>query len=93
MPSSSPYREAVKQSAREAKWTLAVSVALFLFFWTAIALLGDSAEAWFGLPVWFWTAVIGGYLLSIAGVVFLCRSVFRDDAFDEAVSEMKKEEK
>lgn len=76
------YDEALRATHREAAATLVVAVLIALFFWGAIGLLHDVPGTNGGLPLWFWWAVPGGYLASIAGVVWLVRRVFRNFSLD-----------
>lgn len=76
------YFEALENADREARATFAGALLVALFFWGAIALFKDSDRLAGGLPLWFWAAVIGGYLLSVAVVWWLVRFVFRPDNLD-----------
>ena len=76
------YDEALRATHREAAATLVVAVLIALFFWGAIGLLHDVPGTSGGLPLWFWWAVPGGYLASIAGVVWLVRRGFRNFSLD-----------
>ncbi|MCI6531366.1 MAG: YhdT family protein [Mesosutterella sp.] len=72
------YREKFRIMDREAAATLALAVIIMAFFWLAVFLLKDSAETLLAMPLWFTVSCIGGYLLSIAGVIFLVRRFFKD---------------
>ena len=76
------YYEALENADREARATFAGALLVALFFWGAIALFKDSDRLAGGLPLWFWAAVIGGYLLSVAVVWWLVRFVFRSGNLD-----------
>ena len=76
------YYEALENADREARATIAGALLVALFFWGAIALLKDSERVFEGLPLWFWAAVIGGYVLSVAVVWWLVRFVFRSGTLD-----------
>lgn len=76
------YDEALRQTAREAKATLVCALLLACFFGVAIWLLKDLGLGPAGLPYWFWAAVAGGYFLSIAGVLWLVKVVFRNFSLD-----------
>lgn len=76
------YYEALENADREARATIAGALLVALFFWGAIALLKDSERVFEGLPLWFWAAVIGGYVLSVAVVWWLVRFVFRSGNLD-----------
>lgn len=72
------YREKLAATNREAKATFAAASAIFLFFWLAVFLFRESSAVAAGFPLWFWIAVPGGYLLSVAAVLFLVKRVFRN---------------
>lgn len=76
------YYEALENADREARATIAGALLIALFFWIALALLKDSDRGFEGLPLWFWAAVIGGYVLSVAVVWWLVRFVFRSGNLD-----------
>lgn len=76
------YDDALRTTHREAAATLVVAVLVALFFWGAVWLLHDVSGTSAGFPLWFWWAIPGGYLASIAGVVFLLRRVFRNFSLD-----------
>lgn len=76
------YEDALRTCDREALATMGVAIVLALFFWGAIALLGDSTEGWWGLPLWFWVACLGGYVLSVLLTYWLVKRVFREMDFD-----------
>lgn len=76
------YYDALENADREARATFAGALLTTLFFWGAIALLKDSERLAAGLPLWFWAAVIGGYVLSVAVVWWLVRFVFRPGNLD-----------
>lgn len=71
------YKDAIRRSHREAAYTLAAALLLFLFFWCALFLTADSGVFLFGLPLWFWLSCVGGYLLSVVVVWFLVKKAFR----------------
>ena len=76
------YYEALENADREARATFAGALLVALFFWGAIALFQESDRLAGGLPLWFWAAVIGGYVLSVAVVWWLVRFVFRSGNLD-----------
>lgn len=76
------YAAALRQADREAFWTLVTALGLAVFFWSAIFLLHDETRSWWGIPLWAWVAIIGGYVLSVAAVWLLIRFVFRDFSLD-----------
>lgn len=71
------YKDAIRRSHREAAYTLAAALLLFLFFWCALFLTADSGVFLFGLPLWFWLSCVGGYLLSVVVVWFIVKKAFR----------------
>ena len=76
------YDEALRVCGREAAATLAAALGLCIFFWAAIALLKDSPERFWGLPLWFLVSVFGGYVLSVAVVVLIVKRFFRSVPLD-----------
>lgn len=86
------YYEALENADREARATFAGALLVALFFWGALALLKDSDRLFEGLPLWFWAAVIGGYLLSVAVVWWLVRFVFRPGNLDFSEKKAAKED-
>ena len=74
------YDDALRQTSREARATLVCAAAIAVFFGAAIFLLKDAGLGPAGLPLWFWAAVVGGYLLSV--VLLLVKKVFRDFSLD-----------
>lgn len=72
------YDLALQQADREAFWTLVAAVVIAAFFWGAIFLLRDETIVWWGIPIWAWVAIAGGYLVSIGAVWMLVRFVFRN---------------
>lgn len=76
------YDDALRQTAREAKATILCAVAIACFFGAAIFCLKDAGLGPAGLPLWFWWAVAGGYVLSVLGVILLVKCVFRDFSLD-----------
>lgn len=80
LPSS--YDAALRQCGREAAATLAAAIAVTLFFWGTLILFMDSTVRFFGLPLWFYVAVLGGYLFSIVAVIFIVKRVFREIPLD-----------
>lgn len=72
------YKEAVKQSHKEALYTLVAAVLLCVFFWGVIFLTSDSEVVFWGLPFWFWLSCFGGYILSVVVVWVLVKEFFRN---------------
>lgn len=89
------YDEALRACSREAAATLAAAVAVTAFFWGTLYLSSPSKALFWGFPLWFMVAVIGGYLLSIVAVVWIVRRYFRDIPLDitpDDAGEMKASE-
>ena len=63
VPSTPTYDEALRICGREAAVTFIAALGLFAFFW--------------GLPLWFWVAVCGGYVLSVLVVMFIVKRYFK----------------
>lgn len=54
------YDEALRACSREAAATLAAAVAVTAFFWGTLYLSSPSKALFWGFPLWFMVAVIGG---------------------------------
>lgn len=76
------YDKALRACSREAKATLAAAVAVTVFFWGSIFLFASSKTSFFGFPLWFMAAVVGGYLFSVASVVWIVKAHFEDIPLD-----------
>ena len=76
------YDEALRQADREAAATLTAAVFVTAFFWLAVFLLRNAQTAWWGIPLWAWAAIGGGYLVSIAAVWFLTARICRNFSLD-----------
>lgn len=76
------YYEALENAGREARATFLGALVIALFFWAALFLTKDLSTTAGSLPLWFWCAVIGGYVLSVAVVWVLVRFVFRNGTLD-----------
>lgn len=87
------YERALRASHQEAIATMAVALLTVLYFWGAVFLLEESDMTVFGLPLWFLASCIGGYFVSIAGVLFLVKRVFTDIPLDEAAEAYRRGEK
>ena len=77
------YARKFEQMDREAAWTLAVAVAVFVCFWAAVLLFRHDEVYVLGLPLWFVLSCLGGYVLSVAAVAVLVRLGMRDFPFDD----------
>ena len=82
------YKEAIKQSHREAVYTLIAAIVLLILFWLAVFCAENSSEAFWGLPLWFCLSCVGGYLLSVLAVWILVKFLCRN--FDLTPEEDKK---
>lgn len=76
MNESLGYKEAVRQSHKEAFYTLLAAAFLCIFFWLAIFVTVDSDIFLLGMPFWFWLSCFGGYVLSVAVVCVLVKVLF-----------------
>lgn len=83
MPKKLTYKEKFEIMDREALATLVCAVAITAFFWLAIYLLKDSGAMLLQMPAWFTVSCIGGYLLSIAGVILVVKLWFKDFSLEE----------
>ena len=82
VPHQCTYDAALRQCGREAVATLAAALAVTLFFWGTLLLFMSSPVRFFGMPLWFHVAVLGGYLFSIVAVIFIVKRVFREIPLD-----------
>lgn len=80
-------REKFQAMDREAMATLVLAIVITAFFWGAIFLLKDTGLMLFSMPMWFMVSCIGGYLLSVGGVIWLVRKVMVDFPLDEEETE------
>lgn len=81
------YSEKFKAMDKEALATLILALVITAFFWGAILLLKDSALMLFSMPAWFIVSCIGGYLLSVIGVIFLAKKIMVDFPLDDNAEE------
>ena len=86
MPEKFTYKEKFEIMDREALATLLCAFAITAFFWLAIYLLKDCGVMLLQMPAWFTVSCLGGYLLSIIGVVFVVKRFFKDFSLDENTS-------
>ncbi|MGN0908768.1 MAG: YhdT family protein [Succinivibrio sp.] len=77
------YSQKFAAMDREALATVILAVALTVFFWGAVFLLKDRPEFVASMPLWFVVSCIGGYLLSVAGVMVLVRFFMTDFSLGE----------
>ncbi len=77
------YKEKFRQMDREALATTVCAVVITLFFWGAIFLFKDSPAEIMTMPLWFVISCLGGYLLSVVGVIFIVRVIFKDFELDD----------
>lgn len=83
------YKEKFEIMDREALATLACAIVITALFWLAILLLKDSRETFFMMPLWFAVSCLGGYLLSIAGVILIVKLWFKDFDLESDAPEAK----
>lgn len=76
------YYDALERADKEARATTLGALLIALFFWGAIFCLADLPVAPYSLPLWFWVAVLGGYLLSVVVVWALLRFIFQNGTLD-----------
>lgn len=67
------YAEKFRLMDREALATIICALFITLMFWLAIWLLKDFHITLFKMPLWFTISCIGGYILSVVGVIILVR--------------------
>lgn len=90
-------KEKFQAMDREALATLILALVITAFFWGAIFLLKDTGLMLFSMPAWFTVSCIGGYFLSVAGVIWLVKKVMVEFPLDDeecesaASSEMSEE--
>ena len=72
-----PQRMMRRCESAAAKRLFIAALGLFAFFWGSIALFKDVHERFWGLPLWFWVAVCGGYVLSVLVVMFIVKRYFK----------------
>ena len=77
------YARKFAQMDREAGWTLAAAVLIFVCFWAAVLLFRHDEVYVLGLPLWFALSCLGGYVLSVVVVLVLVRLGMRDFPFDD----------
>lgn len=77
------YKEKFRIMDREALATVMCAVIVTLAFWLAIFLLKDSQSTVLKMPLWFVVSCIGGYLLSVVGVIYIVRRFFVNFDLDE----------
>ena len=77
------YAQKFKAMNREALATLVLAVIIAVFFWGAIFALKDSGEFLFSMPAWCVVSCIGGYALSVIGVIIVVRLFMADFPLDD----------
>lgn len=77
------YSEKFVAMDREALATTILAVIITIFFWGAVFLLKNSSVFVASMPLWFVVSCIGGYLLSVAGVIILTRYFMTDFSLGE----------
>ncbi len=78
------YKEKFEIMDREALATLICAILVTIFFWGAIFLLKDNPTQYLlSMPLWFTVSCIGGYLVSVIGVIFIVKRYFVDFSLDD----------
>lgn len=72
------YAQMFKQLDHESLATLVTAVLITLFFWLAIFLTCDSSSKFLHMPLWFVLSCLGGYIISVAGVIVLVKYFLKD---------------
>ena len=77
------YKEKFRLMDREALSTLICAVVITAVFWLSMFLLKDYQTTLLKMPLWFVVSCIGGYLLSVIGVIFIVRRYFVNFDLDD----------
>ena len=77
------YQEKFIRTDKEARATFILSLVIFVFFFVSIFVFMDENVFILGMPLWFVLSCLGGYLLSVAGVVILVRFFMQDFSLDD----------
>ena len=76
-----------KQMLKEIKWTfLLILLVAAWHIGFAFALDGIDMLV-LGMPLWFFVSTIGAFVISVLGVVFLLKKVFKNFDFEEESAE------
>lgn len=82
MKNITSYKDKFIQMDKEAKATLVLAIVITLFFWLSIFLLQNYTTTLFLMPLWFVVSCIGGYLLSVIGVIILIKFFMKNFPLD-----------
>lgn len=77
------YKDKFIQMDKEAKATFVLAIVITLFFWLSIFLLQNLTTTLFLMPLWFVVSCIGGYLLSVIGVIILIKFFMKNFSLDD----------
>ncbi len=80
------YKDKFVQMDKEAKATLVLAIVITLFFWLSIFLLQNYTTTLFLMPLWFVVSCIGGYILSVIGVIILIKFFMKNFSLDDEPS-------
>ncbi len=67
------YEKKFELMDKEALATIILAIFITVAFWLAIWLLKDFHTTLLKMPLWFTVSCIGGYLLSVVGVIILVK--------------------
>lgn len=77
------YEKKFELMGKEALATIICASFITIAFWLAIWLLKDSHATLLKMPLWFTVSCIGGYLLSVAGVIVLVKYFMYNFSLDD----------
>ncbi len=83
MNNNDSYSKKFIQMDKEAAATAILSVIIFALFWLAIFIFKDSDATILMMPSWFVISCIGGYVLSVVGVIILVRFFMKNFNLDD----------
>lgn len=72
------YAQMFKQLDNEAFATLVTAILITMLFWLAIFLTSDCGVNFLHMPLWFVLSCLGGYILSVVGVIVLVKCFLKD---------------
>lgn len=81
------YEKKFELMDKEALATIICASFITIAFWLAIWLLKDSHATFLKMPLWFTVSCIGGYLLSVAGVIVLVKYFMYNFSLDDEDNE------
>lgn len=74
----SEYARKFVQMDKEALYTLILALVIFVFFWGAVFALQNCYVFLWQMPLWFVVSCVGGYILSVIGVLVLIKYFMKD---------------